>query len=74
MTIPLERSETGLLVFHALVGNVRTLAIIDTGEDPTHPELHGFLTSYRLPASVQGPKWRKALWERFRIEAPIVVK
>ncbi|HZZ76969.1 MAG TPA: hypothetical protein VFE62_00535, partial [Gemmataceae bacterium] len=24
------------------------------------------------PASVQGPAWRKALWERFRIEAPIV--
>jgi predicted aspartyl protease len=35
VTIPLERSETGLLVFHALVGNVRTLAIIDTGGQRT---------------------------------------
>lgn len=39
---------------------------------PTHPQLHGFLTPFRLPASVQAPVWRKALWERFRIEAPIV--
>ena len=39
---------------------------------PPHPQLHGFLTAYRLPASVDGPTWRKALWERFRIEAPIV--
>lgn len=39
---------------------------------PTHPELHGFLTAFRLPADVQAPLWRKALWERFRIEAPIV--
>ncbi len=35
VTIPLEHSETGLLVFHALVGNVRTLAIIDTGGQRT---------------------------------------
>lgn len=33
--IPLEHSETGLLVFHALVGNVRTQAIIDTGGQRT---------------------------------------
>jgi isopenicillin-N epimerase len=39
---------------------------------PTHPALHGFLTAYRLPTRVQGPHWRKALWEQFRIEAPIV--
>ena len=35
VTIPLERSETGLLVFHALVGNMRTQAIIDTGGQRT---------------------------------------
>jgi predicted aspartyl protease len=35
VTIPLEHSETGLLVFHALVGNVRTLAIVDTGGQRT---------------------------------------
>jgi len=39
---------------------------------PTHPALHGFLTAYRLPAEVQAPIWRQGLWERFRIEAPIV--
>jgi isopenicillin-N epimerase len=38
---------------------------------PTHPALHGFMTSYRLPVSVHAPNWRAALWER-RIEAPIV--
>ena len=39
---------------------------------PTHPALHGFLTAYRLPAHVKAPLWRTFLWERFRIEAPIV--
>lgn len=39
---------------------------------PTHPELHGFMTAFRLPATVDGQRWRTALWERFRIEAPIV--
>jgi isopenicillin-N epimerase len=39
---------------------------------PTHPELHGFLTAFRLPATVDAMSWRKALWERFAIEAPIV--
>jgi isopenicillin-N epimerase len=39
---------------------------------PTHPAMHGFLTAYRLPADVQAPLWRTALWERFRIEAPVV--
>jgi predicted aspartyl protease len=35
VTIPLERSETGLLVFHALVGGLRAQAIIDTGAQRT---------------------------------------
>ncbi|MSQ95918.1 MAG: aminotransferase class V-fold PLP-dependent enzyme [Gemmataceae bacterium] len=39
---------------------------------PTHADLHGFLTAFRLPPSVDAPSWRKALWERYRIEAPIV--
>jgi isopenicillin-N epimerase len=39
---------------------------------PDHPELQGFMTAYRLPAGVQAPAWRQALWERFRIEVPIV--
>ena len=39
---------------------------------PPHPRLHGFLTAFRLPTSAHAPAWRQALWERFRIEAPIV--
>ncbi|MBI3822347.1 MAG: aminotransferase class V-fold PLP-dependent enzyme [Planctomycetes bacterium] len=39
---------------------------------PTHPLMHGFLTAYRLPANVDAPQWRKTLWERHRIEVPIV--
>jgi predicted aspartyl protease len=35
VTIPLERSEAGLLMFHALVGGVRIQAIIDTGGQRT---------------------------------------
>ncbi|MSU77950.1 MAG: aminotransferase class V-fold PLP-dependent enzyme [Gemmataceae bacterium] len=39
---------------------------------PTHRELHGFLTAFRLPPRVQAQTWRDALWQRWRIEAPIV--
>jgi isopenicillin-N epimerase len=39
---------------------------------PVHPELHGFLTAYRLPAHVKAAALRQALWERHRIEVPIV--
>jgi predicted aspartyl protease len=35
VTIPLERSDTGLLMFHASVGGVRIQAIIDTGGQRT---------------------------------------
>jgi hypothetical protein len=35
VSIPLERSEEGLLMFHALVGNIRMQAIIDTGAQRT---------------------------------------
>ncbi|MGA3159059.1 MAG: retropepsin-like aspartic protease, partial [Steroidobacteraceae bacterium] len=35
VTIPLERPETGLLMFHAMVGGIRVLAIIDTGGQVT---------------------------------------
>src|SRR5439155_25806506 len=38
---------------------------------PTHPELHGFMTAFRLPAQVQPPALRQGLWQH-RIEAPIV--
>jgi isopenicillin-N epimerase len=39
---------------------------------PPHPELHGFMTAYRLPARVEAPAWRRELWQRYRIEVPIV--
>ncbi|MFO0864607.1 MAG: aminotransferase class V-fold PLP-dependent enzyme [Gemmataceae bacterium] len=39
---------------------------------PRHPELHGFLTAFRLPPGVDAVAWRKALWETWRIEIPIV--
>jgi predicted aspartyl protease len=35
VTIPLEHPETGLLMFHARVGGIRVLAIIDTGGQAT---------------------------------------
>jgi isopenicillin-N epimerase len=38
---------------------------------PTHPELHGFMTAFRLPAHVQAPALRAGLWQQ-RIELPIV--
>jgi isopenicillin-N epimerase len=39
---------------------------------PCHPELHGFMTAFRLPPTVDAVHWRKVLWERHRIEVPIV--
>ncbi len=39
---------------------------------PRDPRLHGFMTAFRLPRTVDAPTWRKRLWEEFRIEAPIV--
>jgi isopenicillin-N epimerase len=39
---------------------------------PCHPELHGFMTAFRLPAGVDAPRWRDQLWQRYRIEVPIV--
>jgi len=39
---------------------------------PVHDELHGYLTAFRLPARTRAPALRQALWQRHRIEAPIV--
>jgi isopenicillin-N epimerase len=38
---------------------------------PSHPELHGFLTAFRLPPGVRTQALRDGLWAR-RIEAPVV--
>lgn len=39
---------------------------------PAGKGLHGFLTAFRLPAKVDANHWRKALWETYRIEMPLV--
>jgi isopenicillin-N epimerase len=39
---------------------------------PTHPELHGSMTAFRLPVGVDIVELRRGLWEKHRIEAPIV--
>jgi isopenicillin-N epimerase len=39
---------------------------------PTHPELHGSLTAFRLPAGIDTAALRRRLWEGHRIEVPIV--
>ncbi len=39
---------------------------------PAVPELHGALTAFRLPGSVDPQALRTGLWERHRIEAPII--
>jgi isopenicillin-N epimerase len=30
------------------------------------------MTAFRLPAGVDAPRWRDQLWQRYRIEVPIV--
>ncbi len=39
---------------------------------PVHPELHGAMTAFRLPPGVDIEALRHGLWEKHRIEAPIV--
>ena len=63
-----QRNEGLVLHVGALLGDKLGLA----PATPRHPELHGFLTAFRLPASVSAPELRQGLWERFRLEAPVV--
>jgi isopenicillin-N epimerase len=39
---------------------------------PTHAQLHGFMTAFRLPPGTDIHALRHGLWERHRIEAPVV--
>jgi isopenicillin-N epimerase len=39
---------------------------------PPHPEMHGAMTAFRLPDAVDPAALRRGLWEKHRIEAPIV--
>src|SRR5207244_4316979 len=39
---------------------------------PTHPELHGAMTAFRLPRGLDPVALRRTLWEQYHIEAPII--
>jgi isopenicillin-N epimerase len=39
---------------------------------PADPALHGALTAFRLPPGTEPVALRRGLWERYRIEAPVV--
>jgi isopenicillin-N epimerase len=41
-------------------------------ETPANPELCGYLIAFRLPATADMWKLRRGLWEKYRIEAPII--
>jgi isopenicillin-N epimerase len=59
----------------ALVFYVRQLLTDKLGlalATPRHPDLHGFMTAFRLPSNVSAVELRQGLWERFRVEAPVV--
>jgi isopenicillin-N epimerase len=39
---------------------------------PAHPDLHGAMTAFRLPAGTDPVELRRRLWDRHRIEAPVI--
>jgi isopenicillin-N epimerase len=39
---------------------------------PVNPELHGFMTAFHLPATVEAMHLRRQLWDQYRIEVPVV--
>ena len=39
---------------------------------PEHPAMHGALTAFNLPDGIDPAALRRGLWEKYRIEAPIV--
>lgn len=47
------------------IGANSELAVIT----PVHPQLHGFMTAFRMPAGAVGLDWQRKLWDRHRIEA-----
>ncbi len=59
----------------ALVGHVREQLHGRSGlalGTPPDPLLHGFMTAFRLPPGIDAIVLRRELWERYRIEVPIV--
>jgi isopenicillin-N epimerase len=43
-----------------------------TPATPCHPELHGAMTAFRLPPGTDAAALRQGLWERYRVEAPVI--
>jgi isopenicillin-N epimerase len=43
-----------------------------TAATPDHTALHGALTAFTLPPKTDAAMLRKGLWERYRIEAPVI--
>jgi isopenicillin-N epimerase len=39
---------------------------------PAHPELHGSMTAFHLPAGTDAAALRQGLWDDYRIEAPVI--
>ncbi len=39
---------------------------------PAHPEMHGAMTAFNLPAGTDAASLRRDLWDRYHIEAPII--
>jgi isopenicillin-N epimerase len=39
---------------------------------PGHPELCGAMTAFRLPPHAEAAALRRGLWERYRVEAPVI--
>ena len=63
-----RRNQYLVAAVRARLGELTTLR----PETPLHPDLHGFMTGWRLPAGTDAPRLRQDLWERYRIETPIV--
>jgi isopenicillin-N epimerase len=64
----IRRRNAGLVeLVRARLGGVAGLRLLT----PTHPELHGFMTAFRLPNGMSPVPLRAGLWEN-RIEVPIV--
>jgi isopenicillin-N epimerase len=64
------RRHNAMLVAYVRARFGRIAAL--TPATPCHADMHGTMTAFRLPPSVEAPHWRRALWERYRIEVPIV--
>ncbi len=82
LTIPTAidfQAEVGVAAIRAriadLVAHVRQRLGSELGLPfwtPANPEMHGALTTFRLPDGTDAPALRRGLWERFRIEAPVI--